>query len=417
MSARLKVAYVVYNERPSSGLMRTQVIALLREIARRDPGVELTLIAIWQPWVLRQFRAEIDALRVELAAAGIGLRNLPWALVPTRHFAYRAALLPILAGWVRQILRRALAPRYDVVHCRGYLPSYGAARAKRALGHRLIFDMRSLWAREHVTIGAWRAEDAINHAWERIERETLLAADAAIGVSPAMVDEIRGIEPRARAVHVPICVDLDDMRFNGPARECLRAELGWTSNPVVVYQGSLGLMNSNLAEVAEVMGPIGRALPDTRFLVLTSNRGTDIEGTLRGFGIGADRCVVRHPERAQLHEWISAADAGIHAMSPGPDSATRLGVKVVEYLACGLPIIVNPHVGAAAALVREHGVGLVLDSTDEATLAREVGGLFASCPVPSAASRELAARTFSLAACADRYLSLYRESEKAHAAA
>jgi glycosyltransferase involved in cell wall biosynthesis len=416
----MKVAYVVYNERPSSGLMRTQVISLLKEIARRGRDVELTLIAIWQPWVMRRHRGEIEALRAELALAGIRHVDLPWALVPTRHFAYRAALFPVLRGWVRAILRRALRGRFDVVHCRGYLPSDGAARCRQHFGHRLVFDMRSLWPREHVTIGAWHATDRIHHQWERIERETAVAADAAIGVSPAMVDMIRAIDPRVRAVHVPICVDLDDMRFNAEARQRLRAELGWQSNPVIVYQGSLGLMNSNLAEVAEVLAPIARALPEARFLLLTSNRDVDIGAVLAGHGIDLARVAVRHPERAALHEWMCAADAGIHAMSPGPDSASRLGVKIVEYLACGLPIIVNPHVGAAAQLVREHGVGVVLDSLEADVIRAALGSLFAQQPMPSRRARELAEHTFSLAAVADRYLAIYRGEPVgggAHAAA
>jgi glycosyltransferase involved in cell wall biosynthesis len=409
MNARRKVAYVVYNERPSSGLMRTQVIALLKEIASRDVSIDLTMIAIWQPWVMRRFRAEIAALGLEMAQAGIRVRNLPWALVPTRHFAYRAFLLPILAGWVRLLMYLALRERYDVVHCRGYLPSYGAAKARSALGHRLIFDMRSMWAREHVTIGAWRADDRINHLWERIERETVVAADASIGVSPGMVDQIRAIDARGRAVHVPICVDLDDVRFHPEARDQLRQELGWQSNRIIVYQGSLGLMNSNLAEVAEVLGPISRALPDSRFLVLTNNRDAAIGGLLSRYGIDASRFAVRHPQRSDLSRWVSAGDAGIHAMSPGPDSATRLGVKVVEYLSCSLPLIVNPHVGAAAALVREHDVGVVLDDLGAVTIRARLEALFGSAPVPHAPSRDLAAGTFSLQACADRYLALYNE--------
>jgi glycosyltransferase involved in cell wall biosynthesis len=408
----MKVAYVVYNERPSSGLMRTQVIALIKEIVRRRPGLQMTLISIWQPWVARRHGDEISALTAEMAASGIRHVSLSWALIPTRHFAYRAWLFPLLRTWVRIILRNALRDRFDVVHCRGYLPSFGAAECKPALGHRLVFDMRSLWPREHVTIGAWKTTDRINRQWEDLERRTTIAADATIGVSPAMVDDIRDIDPRARAQLVPICVDLEEIHFDAAARERLRAELGWQSKAVIVYQGSLGLMNSNLSEVAELLAPICQAMPEARFLILTSNRGVDVASALRAFGIDESRFAIRHPAREQLREWMSAADAGIHAMSPGPDSATRLGVKIVEYLACGLPIIVNPHVGAAARLVREQGVGVVLENCEPGEIRTRLLHLFQQQPVPAEASRGLATRMFSLGACAERYLALY---EPAHA--
>jgi glycosyltransferase involved in cell wall biosynthesis len=404
----MKVAYVVYNERPDSGLMRSQVFTLLEAVRRRAPDIEITLIALWQPWVMRRHAAGIAAMRAGLAASGIRQIDIPWAVIPTRHFAYRAVLFPFLKTWVRILMGRALAPRYDVVHCRGYLPSYAAARLKARFGHRVIFDMRSLWPREHVTINAWTADSAINHAWERLERETIRLSDASIGVSPAMVDQIREIEPAGRAVHIPICVALDRMRFDAGARTRRRAELGWTDRPIVAYQGSLGLLNSNLVEVAEYLGLVHTARPEVRFLILTSNVGAGVDEVMAKFGIPKDAFAVRHPAPDELAGWLSAADAGVHAMSPGPDSATRLGVKVVEYLACGLPIMVNPHVGAAAELVRQHRVGWVFDSRDPATIRGALDSLFAEHPMPSLRARELAAATFSVDACADRYIELYR---------
>ena len=404
----MKIAYVVYNERPESGLMRTQVISLLKAIKRADPQLDITLIAIWQPWVAWKFRSAIRAMRVELEAAGIRQRDIPWAVVPTRHFAYRAELFPVLRAWVRVIMRGVLRRRYAVVHCRGYLPSFGAAGLKAAYGHRVIFDMRSLWTQEHVTIGAWRAEDTIHRLWQRIESYTVERSDASIGVSPAMVEEIRKISPRGNAVHIPICVDLDDKVFDAAARDRLRTELGWAGHPVIAYQGSLGLMNSNLAEVAEYFALVREALPEARFLILTSNVAVDVGQTLARFGIAAHEFATRHPRRGELASWLSAADAGIHAMSPGPDSATRLGVKIVEYLACSLPIIVNPYVGAAADLVRRHGVGLVIETRDVAVLRAQLTALLAASPVPALRSRELAATQFSVEVCAARYIGLYR---------
>jgi glycosyltransferase involved in cell wall biosynthesis len=141
---------------------------------------------------------------------------------------------------------------------------------------------------------------------------------------------------------------------------------------------------------------------------LTSNVGAGVADVMAKFGIDADAFAVRHPAPAELAGWLSAADAGVHAMSPGPDSATRLGVKVVEYLACGLPIVVNPHVGAAAELVRQHHVGWVFDSRDTATIGAALDSLFAEHRMPSARARELAAATFSVDSCADRYIELYR---------
>jgi glycosyltransferase involved in cell wall biosynthesis len=405
----VKVAYVVYNERPTSGLVRTQVISLLKAMKRADPTLDLILLAFWQPWVAWRYRNDLRAMRAELAASGITQINYPVAVFPSRYFLYQTALFPLLHWWVKLLFRLALRSRYDIVHCRGYLASFVATELKSLYSHRVIFDMRSLWPKEHITIGAWRREDAINQLWARVEAFTIHYSDASVGVSPAMIDEIRRIRPSAHGVHIPICVDIEEFRFDPHARDQLRAELGWSSNIVIAYQGSFGLLNSNLAEVAEQFAAISRLIAGVKFLILTSNLNVDASAVLAQFGVARTQYVVRHPERSELAGWLSAADAGIHAMSAGPDSATRLGVKVVEYLSCSLPIIVNSYVGAAASLVNEHAVGVVLDGCDDAALRTRLLRLFSTSRVPHGRARELAANMFSLQSCARQYTVLYHE--------
>ena len=178
-------------------------------------------------------------MRAELAASGITQVDYPVAVFPSRYFLYQTALFPLLHRWVRLLFRLALRSRYDIVHCRGYLASFVATELKSLYSHRVIFDMRSLWPKEHITIGAWGHEDAINRLWERVEAFTVQYSDASVGVSPAMIDEIRRIWPSAHGVHIPICVDTEEFRFDPSARERLRADLGWSSNTVIAYQGVL----------------------------------------------------------------------------------------------------------------------------------------------------------------------------------
>lgn len=407
----MRLSYVVYNERPDSGLMRTQVYSLLREIARQDPDIQVELISFWQPWVARKFRREIAEVRSELQAAGIRVYDMPWAWIPSRYFLYKTWLLPVLCAWVAVLFACALRGRRDIVHCRGYLGSFVAARLARRRGYRTIFDMRSLWPKEHVTIGVWRTTDTIYKVWRWIEADTLRHADAAIGVSQGMVEEVARLLPGAESKIrlIPIAVDTTEFVHDAVARQEIRAELGWSSCTVIAYQGSLGLMNSNLAEVAQYFVPIMEWFPEARFLILTSNTDVDIEGVLESLGVPGDRFAVRRPRKGQLARWLSAADAGIHAMSEGPDSGTRMGVKVVEYLSCGLPIIVNPHVGAAASLAQERGVGVVIDLGRPDDARQKLVGLFAANKGPRQDCRELAEYRFSVVSCARRYRDVYRQ--------
>jgi glycosyltransferase involved in cell wall biosynthesis len=89
---------------------------------------------------------------------------------------------------------------------------------------------------------------------------------------------------------------------------------------------------------------------------------------------------------------------------PAPKIA--LGIKTVEYLAAGLPLVVNTKSSGAAEIVERYGVGLVVDderSVDQEALRR----LADKKQEVSAACRKLAETRFSTSVVANRYLQLY----------
>lgn len=405
----LRLAYVIYNERPMSGLVKTQVMDVLKAIKRRDPSIDVTLIAFWQPWVRLRFAEPLVRMREELAAAGIRQRDFANVYVPSRHFLYRRSLFPVLLAWATVIFRRALAERYDIVQARSYFSSYVTARLKHAFGHKVIFDMRSLFPLEHVTVGTWRIGDRAYCAWRQIEAWTIANSEGSVAVTSGMIDEILAVDAGARAALIPIAVDTERLQFNPDARTRIRVAEGWGDRLVVCYQGSLGrgYLWNNIENYAPYFQRILGLDPDAHFLVLTPDIKIGIEGVLEAAGIPPERVTIREASPRELPAWLSAADIGMHVMSPGPDSHTRLGVKVTEYLSCGLPILVNSNVGAAAALVREHGVGCVVDlgETDATSrlrtfLASDLAALRTRC-------RRLAEEMFAVDHCAARYVALY----------
>lgn len=405
----MHVAYVIYNERPLSGLIRTQVMEILVAIRRQDPSIEITLVAFWQPWVAREFADSLAAMRDELARAGIRQIDHVNVYVPSRHFLYRRSLFPILHAWGKVIFRRALGREFDVVHARSYFASYLAAQLKRKFGYRVIFDMRSLFSLEYVTVGKWRVGDRRYRMWRRIEAWTVAHSDATVGVSSGMLDEIKRIDPSARMALIPIAVDTDRFRFSETARRRIRAVHGLEDRLVVAYQGSLGLktQGNNIENYAAYFRRILDLRPDAHFLVLTPNTDIGIARVFGDSGIGSAHYTVREVSPEELPEYLSAADFGVHVMSPGPDSHTRLGVKVTEYLSCGLPILVNSNVGAAASLVREHDVGAVVDLADSAADA-QLARFLQTFAEKRGRCRPLAERLFSLDTCAAAYRELYR---------
>ena len=79
-----KIAYILYNEQPQSGVINNQVIELLKEIAKNS-NIEITLVFIWQPFVYFFYYKKISLLNVDLKASNINTENYYFAL-PNRFF-------------------------------------------------------------------------------------------------------------------------------------------------------------------------------------------------------------------------------------------------------------------------------------------------------------------------------------------
>jgi glycosyltransferase involved in cell wall biosynthesis len=69
---------------------------------------------------------------------------------------------------------------------------------------------------------------------------------------------------------------------------------------------------------------------------------------------------------AEVSAYLSAADAGIAFYKPTFSRQATSPVKVSEYLACGLPVIINAGVGDSDTFVSDQRVGAVVsDFSDD----------------------------------------------------
>jgi len=401
-----RIAYILYNERPTSGLVRGQVITLLKEIKRRKKSYDITVIALWQPWIHLVYRAEMAEMRKMLRESDIAYESWPLVLLPSRYFMYDYRTLPLLYIFAKLVFRLLGLGRFHLVHARSYFPSLVLAALKQKFNYKLIFDMRSLWPEEFVTVGKWTLQSETYYKWKAYERFTVERCDAFTAVSEPMKKEANRIFPGKEADLITLLVDVDRMRFNEGERGRIRAEKGWQDKFVVVYQGSLAFERqwNNIHNYAKYFKRMESVIERLHMVMVVPEIFDGFLGVIKSYGIDPKKVTFERGAH-QLASWLSAADAGIHVMSPGPDGHTRLGVKVVEYLSCGLPVITNSHVGAAAEFVTERGVGIRLDLEDADF--DEKLEKFVSAGITRDRCRNIAERNFSLNVIGDRYAGLY----------
>ncbi len=401
----LRLAYLIFNERIFSGLLESQVVALLKAVRAQQAGMDITLVSFLPPWVILKHRGALRRIREELRAAGIRAEYYPLAL-PYRWFLLRKSSLHLVAPLMAMLAACVLRRRFDIVHCRSYFPTMLAVALQGRLGFRTIFDSRSLFVDECVAVGLLAPGGGAHARWRGLEAWMLHEAAVSVGVSKPMIRIMRERSAKARLELIPCCVDVDTFRWDPVVREQMRREEGWEQTTVVVFEGNIGRF-SDLPTCIGYFKRIERHSGDAVFLVITPAAARQVREECRRGGLPDDRLRVVSVPHGEVWKWLSAADVGLHTLGRDVDKGTRLGIKFVEYLSCGLPVVCTPSVGGAAEVVREYGVGVVVELQDPACddklreLLQQRMSIRPRC-------RATAEKLFSVRACANAYLGIYR---------
>lgn len=377
-------------------LGQSQVVAYLRGLAER--GAALTLLSFEKPEDLRD-PARAEALRRVLGRAGIR-----W--VPLRYHRAPALLgtaWDLLRGTVRawRIIREE---RIGCVHARSDVAALIAWILKRALGVRFLFDMRGFWADERLEGG--RGSAAVTYRlMKRLELRFLREADAVVTLTHEARRTVESwLNGRGAAVTViPTCVDLE--RFTpAPGRP------GPVQAPVFIYAGSIAPWCLP-GELLRWIGQARRRWPAARLVLVTRQRAAALS-VLRESGADPEAVDVVSAEPAEIPHWLTQADAGLAFYQPGFSRKGTCPTKLGEYLATGLPVVVNTGVGDVDEMIGGGRAGAVLPDFSEGAFAGAMDQLEQLWQDPGLRSRcrTLAEQICALELGVERYWTLYVRS-------
>lgn len=337
-----------------------------------------------------------EALALRLSTAGIEWRPLRYHKQPT----VPATAYDIAHGIaVARFLRRKR--RFELVHARGPIAALiGSAFSPT----KLLYDMRGLWADERVDGGIWPKDGRIYRTVKWVEGHLLRRADAIITLTEASVPIVE--EWRDRAVgRAPIsvittCTDLD--RF--------RPAAGNQDRPFTLgYVGSLGTWYM-VDEMLRLFVAVKSLRADARLLIVNRHEHELVRARIAALGI--DRCAVDLHSAApsDVATQIQRMDAAMAFIRPVFSKIASAPTKLGEYLACGVPCVVNSGIGDMAEIVASDGVGIVVDGFGDAELSNAAGDLLAlaDCPDMAARCRQSAERRFALSNGVASYRSAYK---------
>ncbi|MBX3260963.1 MAG: glycosyltransferase [Labilithrix sp.] len=402
----MRALYVSHNGMLEN-LGQAQVLPYLRGLARR--GVDFDLLSFELPTAERP---SIDALAESLRADGIRWTPLRRARDPQ----LRTKVLESSRGVLRAFVT-ALRRRPDVVHGRSYLPTAIADLVSSVVPKaRLVFDCRGMLGDEYVDAGYWTPDRLEYRLIKRYERRAFQRAEGIV----VLTETLRGIArergwvgPRSTIEAIPCCVDTGRFHFDERGRREVRDELGVADRLVIVYSGSLGGWYLE-EELARFAGLVKRATERRiAMLVLTHQDSDALRSGLGREGLTPDEIVVRRVAPADMPRFLSAGDLALSFIKSCFSKLGSSPTKVAEYLACGLPVVLNGDVGDQADLAREQDACVVVSSFSPADLAEAARRALplAERPIGArvTAGREVAERRFGLESIGvARYERLYR---------
>ena len=401
-----RVLFISYNGMLDP-LGQSQVIPYLRELAKR--GVRFTLLSFERPKAFTpEGGAQCQQLRETLKTQGIEWHWLPYHQRPS----VPATIYDVLAG-IRKASELVKRNGIEMVHARGHIPATIALGLKKRFGTKMIFDVRGLMAEEYVDAEHWSEGGIPYRITKATERRILASTDAVVTLTERIWPIIREWEGlRGRAVHhqvIPCCVDLSLFKFSEEERARRRAELGLGDRLTLVYSGSLD--GWYLTEkMVDFFAAVLKNKSDAHLLWLTTGSHDRVRELMKSRNVEPGNFSVLSIPSSSVPSYLAAADAGMAFIKRCVSKIASSPTKNGEYLACGLPLIINAGVGDSDALINDWKAGVLIENFTEeeyAEAGRSIEAMVAQPEVRNSA-RSVAEKLFDLNAIgAERYARLY----------
>lgn len=354
------ILYVTLIEDPiNNGILNSQVISVLKRLVEAGHRVTLfsapskRFFARHTAEEVAQFQARLDSVKVKFLYSPVPVLT---------NASIRFFLIPWLVLFsLPAVLFLALRENADVIHCRSYPASLVGMLVKMLTGKKFIFDMRGVYPEEGgFLFPSWHRKGLNFNTWKWLEKRMLVAADNVVVVSECFKQHVLNEYPEhADAFRMKIVVIICGVS----SETTIDRPLPLTSmhDPVrLVYSGTLDGWTT-----PELLAKTYRNILDSnaqRFVLniyTTSNQDT-IRNAFSGEGIGGDEYAIQRLKADEVAAKLRENDIGILVRESSIVNEVSFPVKLGEYLAAGLPVIINSALIGAGEFVLKHNVGVVL---------------------------------------------------------
>jgi glycosyltransferase involved in cell wall biosynthesis len=348
--------FVSYNA-ATEPLVKSQVLPYLSALSAT--GIKFFFLSF------EKDAAQGHAISEELSALDISWIRLKFHNKP----ALFAKPFDILCGEFA-VLRTCMTKKIGVVHARGIMGACISIIPAKLLGARFVFDMKSSLAEAYRLSGRIKKDSVIYRVIAALERFCVLHSDEVIVETNLHKNELEKISAHSKKVPritvLPCCVDVKRFNENGD-HDYIRS--GGAMK--LVYLGSLSGWYM-IPEMLEFFSALKRLRPGSEFLFLSDDKDGSLGRLIKDKKLGG--VIITKVPYDHVPKSLWGATAGVLFKWPN-ERLDSFPIKVAEYLAAGLPVVINSGMGDVEDMVNNNRVGVVVGSCDEEAYIRAINEL------------------------------------------
>lgn len=354
------VAYLVFwDDITSSGIIKNQLIPTLEYIAAKQT-FRLLLISVIHP------NFNYDQQQLQVINKRLQDSNIKLLVIRGDADPYNPQAVLLL---IEELVKNE---KIGLFHCRSYFASLIAAKIREKLEIPYIFDIRGLFPEEQKLVRDEKSGRVLDGKTDEkyqkdknLERYLLETADASVVLNPAFENALRKNLTGSikRVITIPSFVDTDLFKFRMEVRKQVRMELGLADSLVFIFSGSISPWY-DFDWMIRFFKSIHAKIKNSHLLILAyrdkafsnGNSSSFVEKLLLEHGVDQKSFSLFSAEYHEIPLWLSAADFGLICFKEYYKQNLYFSqpIKLAEYLAAGLPVIMNQRIVEHSEIVSQN---------------------------------------------------------------
>lgn len=163
----------------------------------------------------------------------------------------------------------------------------------------------------------------------------------------------------------PVSVPINAFKYDKTIRNSLRVALGIPSDSLVgIYVGKFGGIYLD-NEAILLFKSFFNTIASFNLIVLTPQDNAELYSTFKKSSLPIDRIYIKKVAHSDVPSYLSASDFAMSLQKFTPSNAFLNPIKIGEYWANGLPVLITKGVGDDEQIVSVNNIGIVYDVAND----------------------------------------------------